>query len=97
MSDDMPEKIWADPEDCQCAKCEIAGMAEYLLKSTVDAEREADSKTIRELAAVLERLACLGNGESHGNSDGNVIAQQALAAHAPRIAEAQPPTQGDEG
>ena len=28
----------------------------------------------------LERLACLGNGDMHGNSIGNCIAQEALAA-----------------
>jgi len=32
------------------------------------------------LRGYLERLACLGNGDMHGNSIGNCIAQEALAA-----------------
>lgn len=32
-----------------------------------------------EAEKALERLACLGNGDRPGNSDGNVIAQAALA------------------
>lgn len=35
------------------------------------AERDA-------LKAALEKLACLGNGDSYGNSVGNCIAQKAL-------------------
>lgn len=37
-------------------------------------ERERD-----EARAALEKLARLGNGERYGNSDGNLIAQAALA------------------
>lgn len=32
-----------------------------------------------ELLSVLHRLACLGNGDRYGNSDGNTIAQEAIA------------------
>lgn len=32
-----------------------------------------------ELLSVLHRLACLGNGDRYGNSDGNIIAQEAIA------------------
>ena len=35
------------------------------------------------LVAVMEGLACLGNGDRYGNSDGNVVAQVALAKYAP--------------
>lgn len=38
---------------------------------TQAAERDA-------LKAALEKLACLGNGDSYGNSVGNCIAQEAL-------------------
>ena len=31
-----------------------------------------------ELEKVLEKLACLGNGDFYGNSEGNVIAREAL-------------------
>ena len=34
---------------------------------------------IAELEAALDKLARLGNGPDYGNSDGNVIAQKALA------------------
>ena len=33
----------------------------------------------QELVAALQKLACLGNGDRYGNSDGNCIAQAALA------------------
>jgi len=36
-------------------------------------------KRIEELEAALETLARLGNGDKYGNSDGNIIAQKALA------------------
>ena len=32
-----------------------------------------------ELLKTMRQLACLGNGNSYGNSDGNVIAQAAIA------------------
>jgi chromosome segregation ATPase len=32
----------------------------------------------------LERLACLGNGNRHGNSNGNCLAIEALAAMEPK-------------
>lgn len=34
---------------------------------------------IEQLEKALKRLACLGNGSEYGNSEGNLIAQQALA------------------
>ena len=43
-----------------------------------DEERDALQAEIERLRDALERLACLGNGDRPGNSDGNVIAQQAL-------------------
>jgi hypothetical protein len=33
----------------------------------------------QELLAALEKLARLGNGETYGNSDGNMIARAAIA------------------
>lgn len=33
------------------------------------------------MVEALEKLARLGNGDKYGNSDGNLIAQAALAAH----------------
>ncbi len=39
---------------------------------------ESDKATIERLTEALERLAKLGNGKCYGNSDGNVMAQEAL-------------------
>lgn len=41
-------------------------------------EHLSDKAEIERLRAVLEELACLGNGDRYGNSDGNMIAQKAL-------------------
>ena len=50
-----------------------------------DANAEQTSRKIKQLTddrdalkAALEKLACLGNGDSYGNSIGNCIAQEAL-------------------
>ena len=32
----------------------------------------------QELLKTMKQLACLGNGDNYGNSDGNIIAQVAL-------------------
>lgn len=43
-------------------------------------ESEPDYKAQNEIyLAALKELACLGNGGKYGNSDGNIIAQQAIA------------------
>ena len=58
----------------------------YQADWTVKAVEEAKATVFREraeLAALreaLERLARLGNGDKYGNSEGNVIAQDALKA-----------------
>ena len=47
----------------------------------INATRKLNNKMLAEiqhLKEVLEKLACLGNGPHHGNSDGNIIAIQAL-------------------
>jgi hypothetical protein len=41
----------------------------------------AQIKTAR---GYLERLACLGNGDQHGNSNGNCLAIEGLAAMEPK-------------
>jgi len=33
----------------------------------------------QELLKTMRQLACLGNGDKYGNSDGNIIAQAAIA------------------
>jgi hypothetical protein len=38
----------------------------------------------QELIAALEKLARLGNGETYGNSDGNMIAREAIAKGEPK-------------
>ncbi len=53
-------------------------MTKILSRSnTVEVERLKKEK--KELVEALERLARLGNGDRYGNSDGNVIAQEALS------------------
>ena len=39
----------------------------------------AQAVVIEKLRSVLEKLACLGNGDEHGNSIGNCIAIEALS------------------
>ena len=43
----------------------------------------------------LEKLACLGNGQSHGNSIGNDIAKEAIAAIKETLAQEQEPVADD--
>ena len=63
MSETMPENMWMDEADMMASvfftqePTPSKGYERYIIKSTVDAEREADSKTIRELAAALGALA----------------------------------------
>ena len=61
-------QAWGDTE-------EVAATA---LISAWDAATHAEK--VRELVRALEKLSCLGNGDRPGNSDGNRIAQAALAA-----------------
>jgi len=53
----------------------------YAIEEKLSSAKEAVQETCAPLVEALEKLAKLGNGERYGNSDGNVIAQQALAAH----------------
>lgn len=41
----------------------------------------AHAQDVTELVAALEKLARLGNGEHYGNSDGNMIARDALSKY----------------
>jgi len=65
----------------------------YQADWTVKAVEEAKATVFREraeLAALreaLERLARLGNGDKYGNSEGNVIAQDALKAQLAELRE----------
>jgi hypothetical protein len=60
------------------ARCETGN--QYVIDNARLTEQlvvaQADNKMLRD---VLERLACLGNGDKHGNSIGNEIAINALA------------------
>ena len=59
------------------AKTEFAGIrADQVCDQALAAiDLQAEVKSLREL---LQKLACLGNGDVWGNSVGNVIAQAAL-------------------
>ena len=45
----------------------------------LEAELAASQAREQQLREALRKLACLGNGDSYGNSIGNCIAQEALA------------------
>lgn len=50
------------------------------LLAKLNEHREPDYKTQNEIyLSALKEIACLGNGDKYGNSDGNVIAQKAIA------------------
>ena len=51
----------------------------HSVMGAVDREMELRAEVER-LRKVLHRLACLGNGDQYGNSFGNDIAREALAA-----------------
>lgn len=93
MSETMPENMWMDEADMMASvfftqePTPSKGYERYIIKSTVDAEREADRKTIRELAAALDRAA--DRFSVLGYIECVKEAKQALTTHAPRIAEAQ--------
>lgn len=63
-----------------CDICErLIGENTQLLRRTAELEEKlAAAEKMRE---ALEQLARLGNGDEYGNSDGNIIAQQALKAY----------------
>ena len=59
------------------------GDYETLYAQTV-VELSAAQASEDELLEALETLACLGNGDRYGSSQGNAIAQQAIATHKER-------------
>ena len=64
---------------------EALRLADELQRSFPKSGKEAAAELRRlhesnqELLAALEKLARLGNGETYGNSDGNMIARAAIA------------------
>ena len=94
---DMPEKIWASDGHIEYPRLWELEYDEdgtpYILKSTVDAEREADSKTI---AALAEQAHKVFSYYQFGGLRGSPEALIALGdlgvlleSHASQIAEAQ--------
>ncbi len=64
-------------------------LPQYRSASSDDVARAVDREMqlraeVEKLRAALQRLACLGNGDRPGNSEGNVIALEALAATEPK-------------
>lgn len=89
---DMPEDtIWIDPKwvgNNTYSKHQLEhDVIPYRLKSTVDAELAADSKTIRELSAALG-VAYKALQEAEYFTSASEV-KQALSDNAPRITEAQ--------
>ena len=64
----------------------IWSLARNLERELAAATRERDEARAEgeRLRSALQRLACLGNGDRPGNSEGNVIALEALAATEPK-------------
>lgn len=65
--------------DCESVQRQWEESSEYL--DLYAAPQPVSYDAVRGLVEALEVLAKLGNGEHYGNSDGNVIAQMALAAY----------------
>lgn len=98
----IPSRTWAwDTERfsqmCSFAKrlIEELGEAEASL-AMLEGALTCKNETVIELSAqqeamrtALEKLARLGNGDHYGNSNGNVIAQECLAALSPQAAVTQ--------
>lgn len=63
------------------ADTELALFAENQKRADVERERDQLLGASQSLVDALEKLARLGAGDHYGNSDGNVIAQQALAEY----------------
>lgn len=64
-------------------------LPQYRSASSDDVARAVDREMmlraeVESLRNALQRLACLGNGDRPGNSEGNVIALDALAATEPK-------------
>lgn len=53
--------------------------AELELAKNIVAQLAAVTAQRDELLATMHKIACLGNGDKYGNSDGNIIAQAAIA------------------
>lgn len=60
--------------DKQMITIGMGAWAKDIAERTVQAVNAHDG-----LVEALQKLACLGNGDRYGNSDGNCIAQAALA------------------
>ena len=62
------------------AKCAL--LRDRIEHQVAEAQNERDEARaeVERLRKALHRLACLGNGDQYGNSDGNQIALEALAA-----------------
>lgn len=70
--------------DVDPAKLLIAarGRIKELEAGIEEANQECDKALakVKKLRAALQQLACLGNGDRPGNSEGNMIARRALKA-----------------
>lgn len=108
ISNTMPEEIWLNSVNADVIKSAWKKpdkvhekmCVPYLLKSTTDAERAADSKTISTLAEALEKIKAFEGKRGYITE----IATEALSDNATRIAEAfperdissdKPPVDGD--
>ena len=77
-------KILIEEQNAELAS--ITSSTVFKLKSQISHQEEA----IRLKDAALEKIACIGNGDTHGNSVGNCLAIDALAIQpSPEILQAK--------
>ena len=69
---------WQSSDGAECFG--IAMELFNLIEQHVEAEMAWRDAEIERLRKALHRLACLGNGDRPGSSDGNQIALEALAS-----------------
>jgi len=70
----------ANDRDAMVDHRDRALTAMYQRVDVITQERDEARAEVERLRKVLHRLACLGNGDQYGNSFGNDIAREALAA-----------------
>lgn len=74
----------ANDRDAMVDHRDRALTAMYQRVDVITQERDEARAEVERLREVLHRLACLGNGDQYGNSFGNDIAREALAATEPK-------------
>ena len=67
--------------DVHMSTCKSGKWPSRVSNGNTAAPQAHPSRDVTELVEALEKLARLGNGEHYGNSDGNMIARDALSKY----------------